>query len=137
AVPELAAHPILTMADAGLLVSVNSDDPAYFGGYVDDNYAALAAQFGLGRDRLAELAGNSVRSSFTSDARKEELLGEVETWRTTRLLRAAELRSAAGPRRRYRRARLRVATHDGMVSTRGGRGRGGGRGGGGGVSSPG
>lgn len=81
AVPDLAAHPLPAMVDAGLLVSVNSDDPAYFGGYVDDNYAALVGEFGLGRDRLADLAANSVRSSFASDARKAELLGEVVAWR--------------------------------------------------------
>ncbi|WP_147916094.1 adenosine deaminase [Ruania zhangjianzhongii] len=81
AVPSLAEHPLPAMLAAGLLVTINSDDPAYFGGYVDDNYAAIAEQFGLGRDQLAALAENSVRASFASEARKTELLGEVETWR--------------------------------------------------------
>ena len=81
AVPSLAEHPLPAMLEAGLLVTINSDDPAYFGGYVDDNYAAIADEFGLGRDQLAGLAANSVRSSFASEARKSELLGEVEAWR--------------------------------------------------------
>lgn len=80
AVPTLAEHPLPALLEAGLLVTINSDDPAYFGGYVDDNFAAVADQFGLGRDQLAALAENSVRASFASEARKEELLGEVAAW---------------------------------------------------------
>ena len=80
AVPDLAQHPLPALLEAGLLVTINSDDPAYFGGYVDDNYAAVAEQFGLGRDQLAALAANSVRASFASEGRKRELLDEVGAW---------------------------------------------------------
>lgn len=83
AVDSLAAHPLMEMASRGLLVTVNSDDPAYFGGYVDDNYAALATQFGLGREDLAALALNSVEASFVSAAAKAEMRAAVEEWRTT------------------------------------------------------
>ncbi|MGM0385677.1 MAG: adenosine deaminase [Actinomycetota bacterium] len=82
AVDSLAAHPLMAMVSRGLLVTVNSDDPAYFGGYVDDNYAALAAQFSLGRDDLAALALNSVEASFVPPAAKSEMRAAVEEWRT-------------------------------------------------------
>lgn len=82
AVDSMAAHPLPAMMRHGLLVTVNSDDPAYFGGYVDDNYAALVAEFGLGRDALATLALNSVEASFAPAGRKAALRAEVEEWRT-------------------------------------------------------
>ena len=77
-VERLEDHPISAMADAGLLVSVNSDDPAYFGGYVADNYLALESALGLGADNLADLARNSVTSSFLGAERKGELLAEID-----------------------------------------------------------
>ena len=63
-VPDMAEHPIDAMLDAGLRATVNSDDPAYFGGYVNDNYRAAAKARGLGRDALATLARNSFLGSF-------------------------------------------------------------------------
>ena len=80
AVDTLADHPLPAMLAAGLNVSVNSDDPAYFGGYVDDNFGQLAAVHGLTTAEQSTLAANSIRSSFASDARKAELLGEVRAW---------------------------------------------------------
>jgi adenosine deaminase len=59
-VPTIAAHPLPTLLDAGVKVTVNSDDPAYFGGYVGDNYLALASGLGLGLGDLAALAANSI-----------------------------------------------------------------------------
>jgi adenosine deaminase len=56
--------PVREMLDAGLLVTNNSDDPAYFGGYVDDNFQALARELGLDDDTLRQLAANSFRASF-------------------------------------------------------------------------
>jgi adenosine deaminase len=67
------------MMEAGLLVSVNSDDPAYFGGYVGENYVALVDDLGFGEQRLAMLAANSISSSFLDDERKSQLLKEVES----------------------------------------------------------
>lgn len=83
AVDSLAAHPIQEMMRRGLLVTVNSDDPAYFGGYVDENYAALASQFALGRDDLATLALNSVEASFVPVEAKADMRAAIEEWRTT------------------------------------------------------
>jgi adenosine deaminase len=64
AVPSLAQHPLARMLRAGALVSVNSDDPAYFGGYLDDNLTAVRAALGLTDDEVRRLAENSLRSSF-------------------------------------------------------------------------
>jgi adenosine deaminase len=73
--PEsLAEHPLPAMLDEGLFVSVHSDDPAYFGGYVDDNFRALRDELDISEQTMALLAENSIRSSFASESRKAELL---------------------------------------------------------------
>lgn len=66
-VPNLGAHPIDAMLRAGLRATINSDDPAYFGGYVNDNYRAAAAGRSLGQDDLATLARNSFLGSFLDE----------------------------------------------------------------------
>ena len=63
-VEDLADHPLDRMLELGLAATVNSDDPAYFGGYVADNYLAVARARGLSRDQLAQLARNSFTGSF-------------------------------------------------------------------------
>ncbi|MCZ6736722.1 MAG: adenosine deaminase, partial [Actinobacteria bacterium] len=78
-VDRLEDHPIAVMVEVGLLVSVNSDDPAYFGGYVGDNYLALERSLGWGPDDLAGLARNSITSSFLDDQRKTALVAEIDT----------------------------------------------------------
>ncbi len=78
-VDRVVDHPLPRMMEEGLLVSVNSDDPAYFGGYVGENYFALADDLGFGEQRLAMLAANSIVSSFLDETRKEELLDELES----------------------------------------------------------
>ncbi len=67
-VGDMAAHPIDRMLAAGLRATINSDDPAYFGGYVADNYRAAAIGRGLDRRELAMLARNSFLGSFLPDA---------------------------------------------------------------------
>ncbi len=71
-------HPLRSMLDHGVLVSVNSDDPAYFHGYVGDNYVAVAGALGLGPAELAQLARNSVASSFIPESRKAALTLEID-----------------------------------------------------------
>jgi len=73
-VPALERHPLPAMLAAGLNVSVNSDDPAYFGGYIGDNYAQCARVLGLTPDDLVTIAANSIRSSFLPRREKDELL---------------------------------------------------------------
>ena len=76
-VPALEEHPLPVMLAAGLNVSVHSDDPAYFGGYVADNYAVCARSLGMSRRDLAALAANSIRSSFLPQPEKDALLAEA------------------------------------------------------------
>ncbi|MFJ2903143.1 adenosine deaminase [Streptomyces sp. NPDC087212] len=81
-VDTLADHPLPAMLEAGLMCTVNSDDPAYFGGYAGDNFDAVRTALGLTEDRLRELARNSFLASFLED--EEELrtryLAEVEAY---------------------------------------------------------
>jgi adenosine deaminase len=76
AVGSIDEHPLATMLDEGLVATVNSDDPAYFGGYVDANYAAL----GMDPERLALLARNSFDACFVPDADKARWKAEVDSW---------------------------------------------------------
>ena len=66
------------MLELGLVVTVNSDDPAYFGGYVNDNYVAVAEAVGLGEADVVKLARNSFDASLLDEAAKARLLGELE-----------------------------------------------------------
>jgi adenosine deaminase len=66
-VDTMARHPLPALLDAGVNVTVNSDDPAYFGGYIADNYLALAAGLDLDLPDLAALAANSVAASLTRE----------------------------------------------------------------------
>jgi adenosine deaminase len=66
-VDHIDAHPMKRMLDAGLRATVNSDDPAYFGGYVNDNFRALAATGQLSREDFVTLARNSFLGSFLPD----------------------------------------------------------------------
>jgi len=76
-VDHLASHPLPAMIDAGLLVCLNSDDPAYFGGYVGDNYGAVQAALGFDSAAMVGLARSSIISSFLDDRRKQALLEEL------------------------------------------------------------
>lgn len=82
AVSVLTEHPLRRMMDAGLMCTVNSDDPAYFGGYVDDTLLAVRDALGLEEERLRELARNSFLAAFLDDEEelRERYLGEVEAY---------------------------------------------------------
>ena len=71
-------HNLKRLLDAGLRVTVNSDDPAYFGGYVLENYLAVQDALGLTRADLATLARNSVEGSFLEDAAKRRWLAVID-----------------------------------------------------------
>jgi len=64
-VSDLGEHPLKRMLDLGLNVSINSDDPAYFGAYIGDNYRHVARALGLGAEEITRLARNSIESSFS------------------------------------------------------------------------
>lgn len=63
-VDNLADHPLRTLIDADVMVTINSDDPAYFGGYVADNYVAIADSLDLTRTELHKLAADSLVAAF-------------------------------------------------------------------------
>jgi adenosine deaminase len=71
-VKDLKEHPLARMLQAGLKVTVNSDDPAYFGGYVNDNYLQVAEAVGLTPNDVVTLARNSFDASFLSNAQKRK-----------------------------------------------------------------
>lgn len=73
-VADLSQHNLARFLRAGVLVTVNSDDPAYFGGYIADNYLACALALKLSSDELAKLARNSIQASFLPQERKNALL---------------------------------------------------------------
>jgi adenosine deaminase len=79
-VDTLGDHVLPGMLEAGLLACVNSDDPAYFGGYVDDNLAAVREAFGFDPGQLAALARNSFEACFAADADKRRWMAEVDAW---------------------------------------------------------
>lgn len=76
--PNLRAHNLKQMLDRGLLVTVNSDDPAYFGGYVADNFRDTAAALGLSREQLLTLARNSFVASFLEERQRRQYLDDVD-----------------------------------------------------------
>jgi adenosine deaminase len=76
-VRDLREHPLKTMLDAGLCVTVNSDDPAYFGGYMNANFEQTVAALGLSEAEVVALARNSVEASFVSDTQRSSLYAAV------------------------------------------------------------
>jgi adenosine deaminase len=79
-VDTLSDHVLPAMLEGGLLACVNSDDPAYFGGYVDDNLAAVRAAFGFDDAALATLARNSFDACFAPAADQARWKAEVDAW---------------------------------------------------------
>ena len=77
---SMADHNLKRLLDLGLCVTVNSDDPAYFGGYIAENYRAAAAALGLGRDDIVRLARNSFTASFLGPAEKQAWLGRIDAY---------------------------------------------------------
>ena len=68
------------MLEEGLCVTINCDDPAYFGGYVAENYAALRDGLGFGRADFRAVAENSFRASFLDEGEKKRRLQELASY---------------------------------------------------------
>jgi adenosine deaminase len=79
-VPDLVAHPLRRMLDLGLSATVNSDDPAYFGGYVNANFIAVADALDLSRDHLLTLACNSFEGAFLDPAARDAHLAAIDAY---------------------------------------------------------
>jgi adenosine deaminase len=80
AVPRLEDHPLPRLLSAGVKVTVNSDDPAFFGGYVVDNYVQTTAALRLTRSDLVTLARNSLEASFVDDSERRQLLAQLDAY---------------------------------------------------------
>ncbi len=77
---DLAAHPLKAMIDAGLKATVNSDDPAYFGGYINENFVASAGALALTRDDVVTLIRNSFNAAFLPAAEIAALNGRLDAY---------------------------------------------------------
>ena len=80
-VGSLADHPLKQMLDAGIKATVNSDDPAYFGGYLGDNLNRVAAALKLDDSHISQLLRNSLEASFAPDSWKESTLADFDRMR--------------------------------------------------------
>ena len=87
-IPSLSASPVKKALDAGLLVTVNSDDPSYFGGYLNDNYRAVHEHLNLSENDIAQLARNSFVGSFLTDREKQAQLDKIDSQIETLISRA-------------------------------------------------
>jgi adenosine deaminase len=77
-VNDLTHHPLRRLMDKGVLVTVNSDDPAYFGGYVNQNYLAISTALGLGRADIATIVRNGIKASLMTAADKNKALADFD-----------------------------------------------------------
>jgi len=79
-VKDMTKHPLAEMLEKGIVATVNSDDPAYFGGYVNENYLAVAKALNLTREQIVQLAKNSFKASFLDEETKLGYLAEVDRY---------------------------------------------------------
>jgi adenosine deaminase len=77
-VPDMKAHPLKRMLQAGLMATINSDDPAYFGGYMNENFMAVQQGLDLGREEIVILARNGFRAAFCDEATKQSHLAALD-----------------------------------------------------------
>jgi len=86
-VDQIENHTVKKMMDRGMMITINSDDPAYFGGYVNENLQLITDTFMLNENDITQLAKNSFEASFASKQRKKILLNEIDLflkeWRTS------------------------------------------------------
>jgi len=78
--PSMRQHDVQALLQHGLLVTINSDDPAYFGGYVADNLSAVADAFDLPPETILQLARNSFRAAFLTERVRDAYLAEVDAF---------------------------------------------------------
>lgn len=74
----MSRHNLPDLLEAGLVVTINSDDPAYFGGYIEENFLAVQQAFDLDRAELVQLTRNAAESAFVSSRRRRQLLERID-----------------------------------------------------------
>ena len=79
-VKDIRQHPLAEMLRKNLMVTVNSDDPAYFGGYINENYLAVAKALNLTAEQILLLAKNSFKASFLSETDKRGLIEKTDNY---------------------------------------------------------
>ena len=77
---KMENHNILQLLERGLCVTVNSDDPSYFDGYMTENFVAMNNAFSMSVDQVEQLVKNSIQASFASVKRKKEILEALNNW---------------------------------------------------------
>ncbi|MDT0596489.1 adenosine deaminase [Glaciecola petra] len=77
-VGSMQEHNILSLLSQGLLVTVNADDPSYFGGYLNENYAAIIENLDISERQVKQLIVNGFRASFLPDAAKQQWIADIE-----------------------------------------------------------
>jgi adenosine deaminase len=80
-VDGMERHPLRKMMERGLMVTINSDDPAYFGGYINENYLAITRALKLTADDIYTLAKNSFEASFLEQRKKDKLLARLSEYK--------------------------------------------------------
>ncbi|NUW66802.1 adenosine deaminase [Vibrio coralliilyticus] len=75
---EMKQHNVVDLLRQGLCVTINSDDPAYFGGYMTDNFLAVADSHMLTQEELAQFSRNAIEASFISDSEKQRLMSQLD-----------------------------------------------------------
>jgi adenosine deaminase len=78
--PSLAQHNLRDLLDAGLVATINSDDPAYFGGYMNQNFIDTFDALGLDANHARTLAANSFEASFISPAQRATLMTQLDAY---------------------------------------------------------
>lgn len=77
---DMQLHPLTKMLDLGIIATLNSDDPAYFGGYVNENYLAVAQSLNLTAEQLVTLAKNSFQTSFLPQETKDLMIHKIDEY---------------------------------------------------------
>ncbi len=81
----MADHNLGQLLELGLAATVNSDDPAYFGGYMNDNFLAVHSALGLAREQYVTLAANAIEAGFVDEDRKATLRAELDAYVSSRV----------------------------------------------------
>ncbi|HQW12349.1 MAG TPA: hypothetical protein PLP06_09390 [Saprospiraceae bacterium] len=79
-IDKMEDHPVATMLDKGIIATIHSDDPAYFGGYMNENYYETAKALNLTMNQLMQLAVNAFEASWLSQEAKEKQIDKVNTY---------------------------------------------------------